>query len=179
MKKNLIYLLLVAIMAIIAFVPGVKTFLKDTLFPVAAVENAVKISDSDYNIDLKGINVPDANLSQFKDKTLFLNFWGTWCPPCRAEWPSVEALYNHKKDKMAFVLIAMQDEEEKVREFIKENNYTAPVYIAQSPISEKILPKVFPTTFIIAKNAQIVKKVDAKEDWMSDSNLSFINSITQ
>lgn len=179
MKKNFIYILLIAIMAVIAFVPGVKNFLKDTFFPVASIENAVKLSDTDYDIELKGINTPNANLNQFKDKTLFLNFWGTWCPPCKAEWPSVEALYKAKKDKMSFVLIAMQDEEENVRKFIKENNYTAPVYIAQSPISEKVLPKAFPTTFIIAKNAQIVKKVDAKEDWMSQSNVSFIDAIVK
>ncbi len=63
------------------------------------------------NLQLKGVNVPDANLADFKDKVCFLKFLGTWCPPCRAEFPSIQKLYDSKKDKVQFVLIAMQDQE--------------------------------------------------------------------
>ena len=128
MKKNIIYLVLVAILAVVAFVPGVKETLKEQFFPVATVEQAVTVSEADYNIELKGINVPSTNLKNLRGKNLvFLNFWGTWCAPCRKEWPSIEALYQARKDKMDFVLIAMQDKEEDVVKFLKENNYTAPV----------------------------------------------------
>ena len=178
-KKTLLYFIPVLLFVLIAFVPSVKTYLKDAFFPVAAIESAVKISDQDYDVELKGINVPDANLKNFKGKTLFLNFWGTWCPPCVKEWPSVQELYETRKGKIDFVLIAMQDDEEKVRNFIKENNYTAPVYIAASPISENILPKVFPTTFLVAPSGQILKKVDYSENWMSRDNQRFIDNVTQ
>ncbi|WP_288374417.1 TlpA disulfide reductase family protein, partial [uncultured Chryseobacterium sp.] len=107
----------------------------------------------------------------------FLNFWGTWCPPCRKEWPSIQKLYDTRKDHVDFVLIAMNDKEEDVRKFLKENNYTVPVYIAQSPISEKILPKVFPTTFLLDKHGRILIKEDATKDWNTETVHQFIDNI--
>ncbi|MCB4234457.1 TlpA family protein disulfide reductase [Kaistella anthropi] len=104
---------------------------------------------------------------------------GTWCPPCREEWPTIQKLYETKKDKVDFVLIAMQDEEAAVVKFLKENNYTVPVYIAQSPISNNVLPKVFPTTFLLDKNGRILLKEDASKDWNSKSVHDFIDNVTK
>lgn len=176
MKKNLIYIVLLAILGAVFFIPGVKKM----FFPVAEIENSLHISESDYNVQLKGINVPNANLKDFRNqKILFLNFWGTWCKPCRDEWPTIQKLYDTKKDKMDFVLIAMQDEEENVKKFLAENHYTVPVYIAESPISENILPKVFPTTFVLDKTGRILLKEDATKDWNSAAIHQFIDNIAK
>lgn len=180
MKKNLVYLLVTALLFVVFFVPGVKDFVAKTFFPVATIEKAVTLTDTDYDVQLKGINTPDANLKDFKGKKLlFLNFWGSWCAPCRKEWPSVQKLYDLRKDKVDFVLIAMQDKEEDVRKFLDENNYTVPVYIAQSPISDHILPKAFPTTFLLDKNGRILQKEDAMKDWSSAAVLGFIDNVSK
>lgn len=176
MKKNIIYIVLLAVLGIIAFVPAVK----DIFFPVAEIENAVTVDEADYDINLKGINTASTNLKNFKGKNVvFLNFWGTWCVPCREEWPTIQKLYDSKKGKVDFVLIAMMDKEEDVRKFMKENNYTVPVYIAESPINGKILPKVFPTTFLLDKNGRILIKEDGTKDWNSKSVHEFIDNVTK
>ena len=173
-------MIIIAFIAVLFIFPEVKLKLKDLFFPVAAIENAVTLQDSDMDIQLKGINVPDTNLKNLKgNKLIFLNFWGTWCPPCREEWPTIQKLYDTKKDKVDFVLIAMQDEEPKIQKFMKDNQYTVPVYIAQSPISSNVLPKSFPTTFLLDKNGRILLKEDSSKDWNSKSVHEFIDNFTK
>lgn len=180
LRKNILNIIVIAFIAVLFLFPEVKLKLKDLFFPVAAIENAVTLQDSDMDIELKGINAPNTNLKNLKgDKLIFLNFWGTWCPPCREEWPTIQKLYDSKKGKIDFVLIAMQDEEEKVIKFMKDNNYSVPVYIAQSPISNTVLPKVFPTTFLLDKNGRILLKEDASKDWNSKSVHQFIDTFTK
>lgn len=178
-KKNIGYIVLVAAFAVFAFVPGAKSFIMGKIFPLDKVEDQVMFSDEEFNMKLKGINVPDANLKDFKGHVIFLNFWGTWCPPCREEWPTIQKLYEAKKDKAAFILVAMQDKEEDIRKFLAEKKYTVPVYVAESPLSEKMLPKSFPTTFIIGKNGQILQKKDYMYDWNSASVQEFIDQVSK
>lgn len=180
LRKNILNIIVIAFIAVLVLFPEVKLKLKDLFFPVAAIENAVTLQDSDMDIELKGINAPNTNLKNLKgDKLIFLNFWGTWCPPCREEWPTIQKLYDSKKGKIDFVLIAMQDEEEKVVKFMKDNKYSVPVYIAQSPISNTVLPKVFPTTFLLDKNGRILLKEDVSKDWNSKSVHQFIDTFTK
>lgn len=182
LKKNWIVFLLTVLLVSVLLIPDVRDFMSNQITNNASlekVENEVTFSPEELNLQLKGVNVPDANLADFKDKLIFLNFWGTWCPPCRAEYPSIQKLYDAKKDKVQFVLVAMQDQEEAVKKFLAENKYTTPVYLATSPISEKMLPKSFPTTYIIGKNGRILKKEEYASDWNSDSVHQFIDSFSK
>ena len=178
LKKYLFYIITIGIFATLFLFPELKLKLRDLFFPIAEIENAVTIPESDFDIDLKGVNVASTNLKNLKkDKLIFLNFWGTWCPPCREEWPTIQKLYESEQNKVEFVLIAMQDQEDDVIQFLKKNNYTAPVYIAQSPISDRILPKVFPTTFLLNNTGRILLKEDAAKDWNAKSVHEFINQV--
>lgn len=182
LRKNWLTLLLTVFVVALFVFPDFKAFIQRQILmkpSLEKVENEVTFSPAEMNVQLKGINVPDANLADFKGKVVFLNFWGTWCPPCRAEFPTIQKLYDAKKDKVQFVLIAMQDEEANVKNFLKEHHYTTPVYLVTSPLSEKMLPKVYPTTFILGKNGRILKKDDGASDWNSDSVHQFIDSVAK
>ena len=67
MKKNILYAIIALIIAIVFLVPSVREKLQELFLPIAKVQEAVSISADDYNISLKGINTPNANLADFKD----------------------------------------------------------------------------------------------------------------
>ena len=178
----MVYFVLLIILVAFMTIKPLRDFVSEQIAmspTVAKVNNETLLSDAVLDIDLKGINTSSTNLKNLRGKVLFLNFWGTWCPPCRAEWPTVQKLYDLKKDKLEFVLIAMQDQEEDVKNFLKENNYTVPVYIAESPLDPKVLPVAFPTTYLIGKDGRILKKEDSSMDWSKNSVLEFIDNVTK
>ncbi len=73
-------------------------------------------------VDLKGNEV---TLSDFRGKTVFINFWATWCPSCRAEMPEIEAVYQEYKDKGVVVIgVDIQETEEEVLQFIQRVVYS-------------------------------------------------------
>ena len=162
LKKQWSNILFGAFILAFFFVPGVRESIQRLFLMKPSLEESQSIgtlSESEYNVELKGINVPDANLSDFKGKPIFLNFWGSWCPPCRAEFPTIQSLYEGKKSKIEFVLIAMQDEEQKVRDFIKKNGYTTPVYLLKEPLSEKFSIDVFLPLSSLGRMGRYSKKM--------------------
>jgi len=182
LKKNIIYIVLVVVLSAFALIKPLRDFVSEQISmspTVAKINNETLLPDEVLDIDLKGINTSSTNLKNLRGKVLFLNFWGTWCPPCRTEWPTIQKLYDLKKDKLEFVLIAMQDQEDDVKKFLKENNYTVPVYIAESPLDPKILPVAFPTSYLIGKDGRILKKEDSSMDWSKHSVLEFIDNVTK
>lgn len=179
-KKQWSNILFGAFILAFFFVPGVREFIQRPFLmkpSLDKVENFGKLSETDFDLKLKGINVPDANLSDFKGKPIFLNFWGSWCPPCRTEFPTIQSLYESKGNQVNFVLIAMQDEEQKVREFINKNNYTTPVYMVEQPLPSQLDFNVFPTTFIIGKEGEILKKDQGAANWNDPKVHQFIDAL--
>jgi len=81
------------------------TYVKTMLFSPSAEVVSSRENISSLDLELKGIsNATDMNLTSQKGKVIFINYWATWCAPCRAEMPSIQSLYNDYKDKIEFVL---------------------------------------------------------------------------
>ena len=73
-------------------------------------------------VDLEGNQI---SLSDFRGETVFVNFWATWCPPCRAEMPEIEAIYQEYKDKGVVVIgVDIQETKEEVLQYIQEGGYS-------------------------------------------------------
>ena len=170
-KNNQIILAVVVVIALIAimFTPigtSIKNLLEGEEHVVGTRDE--NLSDSDFDIDLIGYNgATDSNLLNFKNsgEVIFINYWGSWCPPCVEEMPTIQKLYEAKGDKVKFVLVAIQDKPKKINSFLQENKYTMPVYEPKSPISVNMMPHVFPTTYILNKKGEIVLKETKTRDW--------------
>ncbi len=73
-------------------------------------------------VDLEGNQV---SLSDFRGETVFINFWATWCPPCRAEMPEIEAIYQEYTDKDVVVIgVDLWESDDVVRQYIQEGGYS-------------------------------------------------------
>lgn len=91
------------------------------------------------------------SLSSLKGKVVFINFWATWCPPCRAEMPSINTLYSKFKNysDVVFIMVDVDGKYEQSNHFIKQNNYNFPLYVPASAIPSSFLGNAIPTTVII------------------------------
>ena len=105
-------------------------------------------------------------LSDYKGKVVFLNFWATWCPPCRGEMPDIEAIYKEYSNDEVVILgvatpnLGQEGTQEEVETFLSKNKYTFPVvFDTKSEVIESYGIRAFPTTFIIDKEGYITKKV--------------------
>ncbi|HME33492.1 MAG TPA: TlpA disulfide reductase family protein [Terriglobales bacterium] len=96
-------------------------------------------------------------LSQLRGKVVLVNFWATWCPPCRKEMPDLEALYNRFKGQ-GLVILAISDEElGKVQPFIAERRITYPVMLDPGrKVNEMFQVEGIPKSFVYNREGKLV-----------------------
>ena len=104
-------------------------------------------------------------LSDYKGKTVFLNFWATWCPPCRAEMPDIQKLYDTYDTEGDDALIVLgiaapnmgsEQSEEGIKKFLEDNGYTYPVVMdTTGEIFNAYGIFSFPTTFMIDRDGNV------------------------
>jgi len=100
----------------------------------------------------------DTSLASVAGKVVLLNFWATWCPPCRTEMPSIQIL-NDKLKGSAFAVFAVSVAEKPatVTEFLKSNPYSFPMYLDESgSASAPFAGQGIPTTFILDKQGRAI-----------------------
>ena len=108
-----------------------------------------------------GLDGSKTALSSLKGKIVLLNFWATWCPPCKAEMPSIEALWKATKGK-AFTVLALSDGESPsdVSAFIRKNGYTYPIFVDPAgSVSRRYGVQGIPTTYVIDKKGMVLARV--------------------
>ena len=104
-------------------------------------------------------------LSDYKGKTVFLNFWATWCPPCKAEMPDIQKIYETYDQEgedalvvlgIAAPLMGQETTEEGIAQFLEENGYTYPVVMdTTGEIFNAYGITAFPTTFMIDRDGNV------------------------
>ncbi len=104
-------------------------------------------------------------LEDYKGKTIFLNFWATWCPPCRAEMPDIQKLYESYSQEGEDALIVLgvaapemgqEKDEEGIQAFLEENGYTYPVLMdTTGELFYTYGIQSFPTTFMIDRDGNV------------------------
>lgn len=131
--------------------------------PVAAVGKPAPNLDT---VDMKG----DVwSLSKQKGQVVFVNFWATWCAPCREEMPSMQRLYaKMPKDKFKMVALYNRDKPELVKNFVTKLGITIPILDdEQNILGERYGLTGLPETFIVDKKGVIREKFIGPKEWDS------------
>ncbi len=122
---------------------------------------------------LNDINGNKVSLSAFKGKVILLHFWATWCPPCRAELPTMNKLQQLLKNKGLVILAISTDRSTyDVKDFLSRHPLNYTVVVDYNLNVSRTLYKVFmvPTTFLIDKKGVVVKRYFGEQDW-TDPNI--------
>ncbi|MBR1590380.1 MAG: redoxin domain-containing protein [Acidaminococcaceae bacterium] len=108
-------------------------------------------------------------LSEYKGKVIFLNFWATWCPPCRAEMPDIQKLYERSPQEGEEAVIVLgvaspglgnEKDEAGIKAFMKENGYTYPVLMdKKGELFRAYGIRAIPTTYMIDRNGNLAGRV--------------------
>ncbi|WP_296386935.1 TlpA disulfide reductase family protein [Winogradskyella sp.] len=169
--RNIVFLILIAVFII----PQTRQALQVVLHKGLSYINKSSIIDKEDRSAVAYINwelQSDANTTiSFKEtegKVVFINFWATWCPPCIAEMPSLQALYEDYNDKVVFLFVT-NDDFKTVEQFKTKKEFDFLVYNTLNEIPDELKTGSIPRTFIINKKGEIVVDESGAINWNSES----------
>lgn len=186
--SNIISILIIAAMLLVIFNPNAKGYLIRGLMSIGFFQPDPSGYAQQHN---KELNLPDLNfksadgtntsLSVLKPKVVFINYWATWCPPCIAEMPRVNALYQKFKDspKVAFILVDVDNDLPKAKAFMLKNGYALPLYTQLSNVPDSLMNGTIPTTLVFGKDGSLLYKHAGAADYSSAKFEAFINTAIQ
>ncbi|MEX0608064.1 MAG: TlpA disulfide reductase family protein [Balneolaceae bacterium] len=128
-------------------------------------------------VSLDGVNT---SLSEFKGKTIFLNFWATWCPPCIAEMPNIQDLYEDisEDEEIQFVIVSLDESHQKARDFMERKGFTMPVYFLNGRKPGVYDSSVVPTTYVISPEGEIVMEHRGMAKYNTESFKAFLRELS-
>lgn len=179
-KENKGFIITAIVLAFLLFNMNARTFVMQQLFKIGLfapdIDQNKKLDAVNTDISFKKVDGTIVSLSELKGKVVFLNFWATWCPPCVAEMPSIQKLYEQTNNDIEFIMLDVDHQEERSLNFLKKHNYTFPLFFPASAIPESIFDGTLPTTLVIDKQGNIVYRHKGIADY---SNKKFISNMLE
>lgn len=127
-------------------------------------------------VDLQGQPV---RLSDLKGRAVLLNFWASWCEPCRAEMPTLQGLPPLLgEDRLAVIALNFKEPPQRAQRFVSQTSLTLPVWL--DPLGEHAKAwgvRVFPTTVLIDRQGRARERVRGEVDWSSTEALGWVERL--
>ncbi|MEX0877611.1 MAG: TlpA disulfide reductase family protein [Candidatus Spechtbacterales bacterium] len=184
MKKTLL-LIISTLLFLVSACSGTQTVL---ITDTSITENSTTTTTTTLSNPTEGLEVgniaPDVTLlaldgskhklSDFRGQVVFLNFWASWCGPCRAEMPSMQKAYEKLKDE-GFIILAVDvgEDKETVEDFMQEFALTFPAFLDEDRETYKAFNKTngIPQTYIIDRNGIVRFYLSGSTDWSTISGM--------
>jgi peroxiredoxin len=162
-NRSRIYLWISAGIALIAaayLILG-KNEIQQEPAPVSYAVSPAELSGVAPGFTLADVNGKLISLAAFKGKVVILDFWATWCPPCKREIPDFIKLQSEYGSKGVQIVGIALDQPNKVKAFVKENGMNYPVLMGRNEVAASYGGvEAIPTTFVIDKTGKILTKYE-------------------
>lgn len=157
MKKQTRNILRISIISSIFILVGLTLW-----FNLTSDIQAVQVGDDAVDFQLETLDGGTVQLSEInEDKGVILNFWGTWCAPCREEMPDMNEVYNEGHDEYELVAVNVSEDEQQINQFLMslDDNLSYPIALDRNrDVTKAYQIGPLPTTIAIDKNGVVVDK---------------------
>lgn len=187
LKRNYSTIIIGALALVLLFVPEAKAMMQQGLMKLGLFEPKLEKvkpttqpkSEANYTFEMVYADGKAINMEDLKGKVVFMNFWATWCPPCIAEMPSIQKLYDKVKDNNEIVILTVEVEgkRDKVAKFMERKNLSLPVVYPNSSIPTEFFNGSLPTTVILDKKGNIAHTTIGMADYSGQDIVDFLNEL--
>ena len=163
LRKNWLTTLMLITLVVLIVSPSAKSWFMQQILATGVYNAAIsreELSNTPSNISFSFTNSQGivTSTASLKGKVVFINFWASWCPPCRAEMPSLNELYNKLKDddRFVFLFINEDDDNMKAKQYLDKSRYDIPLFRRSGNVPTEIFNGTLPTSVVLNKEGKIV-----------------------
>lgn len=164
---------LIGLMLILLLIPATRKdmaalILKPTLIihQPRVMKDKQPLQPATLQWQLQHTNGTRVTFGELEGRVVFINLWATWCPPCIAEMPQLQKLYNDYSDKVVFLFVS-NEEYSTIKAFMEKKEFTLPAYMPLTQYPDDFEATSIPTTFIINKKGEMVVNKSGVAQWNS------------
>src|SRR5690625_250550 len=184
-RKKILNYAIYALLIFIVLFPKTRMLLQQGLMKIGLFKPNLEQpkTDANSNIVASFIKHGEENpvrTDELKGKVVFINCWATWCPPCRAEMPSIQKLYDKMdgNDNIEFIMVEIEGERKKSLKFMEDEKLDLPIYYPYERIPGQWLGGAVPTTIILDKEGNVAARHEGMADYSRKEVVNFITDLT-
>ncbi|WP_414846619.1 TlpA family protein disulfide reductase [Chryseobacterium sp. IT-36CA2] len=180
LRKNASTTILTVLFIVILVNKDAKAWLMRQVASTGILNSSISESKETQNTSIKGSYAgftlknedgTSIDSSTLQNKVVFINFWASWCPPCRAEFPSVQKMYDRYKENpdMVFLTVNLDDNVALGKSYLKEKGFTVPFLVPAGNIPDVLYNGSLPTTVVLDRKGEIRLHHKGLADYSKDS----------
>jgi thiol-disulfide isomerase/thioredoxin len=190
LKKNWSTALLVSLFIILLISPDAKAWLMRQIISTGLLNSKIEEKNIEKPIEKEvlalseNFSVKDedgkiTNVSELKGKVVFINFWASWCPPCRAEFPPIQKFYEKysSNNNLVFITVNMDEDLKAGTSYLEKEQFTIPFLTPNGNIPTEYFSGSLPTTVVLDKTGKIRMHHAGMADYSKDSFYEEINQL--
>lgn len=129
--------------------------------------------------ELQSLEGPRVKLSSLKGKVAFLNFWATWCGPCRTEMPSMQRMYQQlRSEGLEILAVDLMEDKGTVRSFARQLKLTFPILLdSNGAVGGQYDARAIPTTYLVDRRGLVFARAVGAREWDTPEMLDLLRAI--